>query len=202
MKNIFLISVLLIITNNLFTGCQYQKSPDKEKSADMQSPAISTELSGDQLVKQGEYLVTIMGCSDCHSPKDVGPQGFTLKTDLMLSGYPADRKLQKIDAGVIKQGWVLFNDDLTASAGPWGVSFSANLTSDQTGIGNWTEENFKRAMKEGKYKGLPNSRMLLPPMPWQNFAVIQDKEIDAIFAYLKSTRPVSNVPPPPVAPQN
>ena len=96
-------------------------------------------------------------------------------------------------------GWILMNEDITAAAGMWGISFAANLTSDQTGIGNWTEENFKRALKEGKYKGLEGGRMLLPPMPWQNFANIKDEDVKAIFAYLKSTKPVNNLVPQPVA---
>lgn len=105
-----------------------------------------------------------------------------------------------MDPELIKKGWILFDADLTAAAGPWGVSFAANLTSDQTGIGNWTEENFRRALKEGKYKGLEGSRMLLPPMPWANFTGIGNEDIKAIFQYLKSTKPVSNVVPFPVTP--
>jgi len=138
-----------------------------------------------------------MGCNDCHSPKEMGPQGSVIMADLMLSGYPSGRPFQKVDPEMIKKGWILLNSDLTAGAGPWGVSFAANLTSDQTGIGNWTEENFKRALKEGKYKGLEGSRMLLPPMPWFNFKIIKDEDVNAIFLYLKSTKPVNNLVPLP-----
>jgi hypothetical protein len=53
-------------------------------------------------------------------------------------------------------------------------------------------------MREGKYKGIQNSRDLLPPMPWQNFAQMNDKDLKAIFAYLQSTTPVRNVVPPAV----
>ncbi len=94
----------------------------------------------------------------------------------------------------------MLTGDLTSAVGPWGVSFAANLTSDPTGIGSWTEENFKRALKEGKYKGMPGGRTLLPPMPWQNFANISDEDVSAIFAYLKSTKPVKNVVPAPIPP--
>jgi hypothetical protein len=152
------------------------------------------------LIKKGEYLVTIAGCHDCHSPKEMSPQGPMVIPGLMLSGYPAERPLPKADAEVIKKGWSLINEDFTAYAGMWGVSFGANLTSDQTGIGNWIEENFKRAMKEGKYKGIEGSRMLLPPMPWTNFMKMTDEDVRAIFLYLKSTKPVSNVVPMPIAP--
>ena len=176
----------------LITGCR-----NNSKTA----TAENAELSVEQLVQKGEYLVTIMGCNDCHSPKEMGPQGPVLIADLMLSGYPASRPFQKAEPGLIEKGWILFNADLTAAAGPWGVSFAANLTSDQTGIGNWTEENFRRALKEGKYKGLAGLRMLLPPMPWANFAVISDEDIKSIFQYLKSTKAVNNVVPLPISPE-
>ena len=192
MKKVVRFSVMLLITLVLLlTGCRNNSKTAAPESAG---------LSAAQLVQRGEYLVTIMGCNDCHSPKEMGPQGPVLIADLILSGYPAARPFEKVEPELIKKGWILFNADLTAAAGPWGVSFAANLTSDQTGIGNWTEENFKRALKEGKYKGLEVSRMLLPPMPWSNFAVISDEDISAIFQYLKSTKPVSNVVPAAISP--
>jgi hypothetical protein len=161
---------------------------------------VVVQPTAEQIVQRGEYLVTTMGCGDCHSPKKVGERGPEVISELMLSGYPSGRPLQKVETGAIKQGWLLFNADLTEAAGPWGVSFSANLTSDQTGIGNWTEENFKRALKEGKYKGIEGMRSLLPPMPWANFANISDDDVHAIFAFLKSTKPVNNLTPEPIAP--
>jgi hypothetical protein len=160
---------------------------------------VVVEPTHEQLVQKGEYLVKIMGCNDCHSPKEMSPQGPVVINEVMLSGYPATRTLKKVDVGIIKNGWVILNEDFTAAAGMWGVSFAGNLTSDQTGIGNWTEENFKRALKEGKYKGLEGSRTLLPPMPWTNFTTINDEDVKAIFAYLKSLKPVSNSVPFPIA---
>ena len=173
----------------LLTGCR-----NNSKTA----IAENAELSVEQLIEKGKYFVTIMGCNDCHSPKEMGPQGPAVMADFILSGYPATRPFKKVEPEMIKKGWILFDADLTAAAGPWGVSFAANLTSDQTGIGNWTEENFQRALKEGRYKGLEGSRMLLPPMPWANFTGISNEDIKAIFQYLKSTKPVNNVVPLPV----
>lgn len=69
------------------------------------------------------------------------------------------------------------------------MSFAANITSHETGIGNWTEEQFIRALREGKYKGLPNGRLLLPPMPWPYYGQLNDEALRAIFAFLKSTKP-------------
>jgi mono/diheme cytochrome c family protein len=166
----------------------------------VKQPSVAVTLPPDQaLIKRGEYLVTIMGCGDCHSPKAMGPQGPEPVAGKTLSGYPADRPVPKPNTDALKE-WVLFNGDNTASAGPWGVSFAANLTSDATGIGNWTKDQFKRALTQGKSKGIATNRMLLPPMPWPNYRTIKDADLDAIFAYLKSTKPVENVVPAPVPP--
>jgi len=42
---------------------------------------------------------------------------------------------------------MLFGADLTSSVGPWGMSFSANINSDASGIGNWKEEQFIKAIR-------------------------------------------------------
>jgi cytochrome c2 len=157
-------------------------------------------VSPEDIVKRGEYLVTIMGCNDCHSPKKMGPNGPEIISELLLSGYPSDRPVVKFDNPLLKEGFGMFYPDLTAAAGPWGVSFAANLTPDQSGIGTWTEEQFKRALTQGKFKGIEGARMLLPPMPWFNYTVLKDEDVSAIFAYLKSIKPVLNVVPQPISP--
>lgn len=151
-----------------------------------------------ELVKRGEYLVQVMGCHDCHSPKLMGPQGPYPDPDRLLSGHPAGTQLPPLPKDAA--GWALMSMDLTAAVGPWGTSFAANLTSDESGIGNWTEEQFKRALTQGLYKGLEGSRPLLPPMPWQNLKDIKDEDVHAMFLYLKSTKPVANVVPAPIPP--
>lgn len=163
-----------------------------------ESPA-STRPDSAQFVKRGEYLVSTIGCDDCHSPKKMGPQGPELDITLRFSGYPASRPLPSFDTGTAKN-WALFNADLTACVGPWGTSFAGNISSDPTGIGTWTEEQFIRCMREGKWKGLENGRPLLPPMPWQNFKKLNDDDLRSIYAYLKTTHPVSNTVPAPLPP--
>jgi hypothetical protein len=106
----------------------------------------------------------------------------------------------KFDESKIKNGFGMFYPDLTATAGPWGVSFAGNITPDETGIGNWTEEQFKKAITQGKSKGLDGGRMLLPPMPWFNYTTLKDEDVHAIFTYLRSIKPVKNVVPAPIAP--
>ncbi|MCO6480555.1 MAG: diheme cytochrome c-553 [Phaeodactylibacter sp.] len=185
---------LFLLSTLLLTHCTEQPSTMAAKA---DAPAAP---SPEELAKRGEYLVTIMGCHDCHSPKRMGPQGPEIIPELMLSGYPAGQPVPEVEAGIVERGLAVLTPDLTAAIGPWGVSFAANITSHETGIGNWTEEQFRKALTEGKSKGLDGTRPLLPPMPWFNYVNIQDEDLKAIFAYLKSTNPVENVAPNPIPP--
>lgn len=97
----------------------------------------------------------------------------------------------------IRQGWTMYNFDRTMAVGPWGVSFASNLTPDSTGIGSWTAENFRLAIKEGKYNGMRENRLLLPPMPWRNYSAMTDDDIEAIFTFLKTMPPIQNNVPQP-----
>ncbi len=191
-------SLLFSIAALVVAGCQMQpketvvESPTKEKY----------ELLGyESKVAWGEHLVTIGVCDDCHSPKIMTENGPEPDPSLRLSGHPASMEPANLDRKVIEQnGYGACNPHLTSWIGPWGISYAANLTSDPTGIGNWTEENFFRAIREGKFKGLENGRMLLPPMPWPNYRYMTDDELSAIFAFLKTVPPVKNVVPNPQPP--
>jgi mono/diheme cytochrome c family protein len=193
-NNFFSLLVVASCSLIITTSC----TNSSQKSAE-NNTAVQT-VSPEDIVKRGEYLVTIMGCNDCHSPKKMGANGPEIIPELLLSGYPSDRPIIKFNDTLLKEGFGMFYPDLTAAAGPWGVSFAANLTPDQSGIGTWTEEQFKRALTEGKFKGIEGARTLLPPMPWFNFTVLKDEDASAIFAYLKSIKPVVNVVPQPIPP--
>lgn len=156
-------------------------------------------VTATQKIERGKYLVEAIGCDDCHSPKKMGPKGPELEMERRLSGYPADRPIA-MDSEAVKKGWILLNGDLTQSIGPWGVSFSANLTPDVTGIGSWSEAQFINTLRKGKSKGLDNGRPLLPPMPWQAFGKLSDDDLAAIYAFLQSIKPVNNVVPLPIPP--
>lgn len=175
-------------------SCSNPAGEDKNHEAETTLPDQRDELL------RGKYLVEIMGCNDCHSPKRMGAQGPEIIPELMLSGYPADRPMVDFTSPMIKEGFAQFYPDLTAAAGPWGITFAGNLTPHETGLGNWTEAQFKKALTEGKYKGLDNTRPLLPPMPWQNYINMTDQDIHAIFSYLQSIPAVDNTVPAVIAP--
>lgn len=183
-KSIVILSAAALGIFTIVVACNGKGSGDKRIA-----------ITQDSLVKRGDYLVSTMGCDDCHSPKAFGPNGVQLVSEQRLSGHQSTAQLGPIDTSVMSKGWVLFSMTSTAVVGPWGVSYAANITSDSTGIGMWTEEQFFRAMRKGLYKGLEGNRPLMPPMPWEVYKNLSDDDLRAIFAYLKSTRPVKNPVP-------
>lgn len=176
-----------------FVNCQ-QPATDVEESA-----AEAEGMSAAEQVARGAYLVNTMGCDDCHTPKVMGEMGPEPDMTRRFMGHPAGTELPDYDPAWVAPGqWYLANNDLTGWVGPWGISYSANISSDATGIGSWTEEHFIRAIREGLYKGLEGSRPLLPPMPWPQYRQLTDEDLKAIFAFLQTTEPQNNVVPPAV----
>jgi len=151
-------------------------------------------------VDRGKYIVNTAGCHDCHTPMKMGPNGPEPDMARMLSGHPEAVKVTKpfqpqgdYIAGVNATG--------TAWSGPWGISYTMNLTPDQnTGIGIWTEDMFVKAIRTGKHMGTDTSRDILPPMPWQMYRNLTDEDLKAVYAYLRTIPPVTNHIPDPVAP--
>jgi mono/diheme cytochrome c family protein len=192
MKKLILSLVTILIPCIVFiVACSDTKQPNAKNTPTLDSTAM---------VARGEYIVKTSGCDDCHSPKRMGANGPELIPELRLSGFQQNSVLPEVDAKSVQKGWMLFAPDLTAAVGPWGISYAANLTPDSTGLGAWKEENFFRAVREGKSKGLAGNRSLLPPMPWFNIAKMTDEDIRSIFVYLKTIKPVHNVVPAPVPP--
>lgn len=161
------------------------------------SPAEGARVHADP-VARGEYLVTIGGCHDCHTPWVMGAKGPEPDMTRMLSGHPADLEMPPAPAAVGPWLWSAAGTN-TAFAGPWGVSFAANLSPDEnTGTGIWTEDIFINTIRSGRHWG--QSRPLLPPMPWFNYAKMTDDDLKAVFAYLRSIPPVYNTVPQPLPP--
>ena len=150
-------------------------------------------------VARGAYLVRTMGCHDCHTPHVAGPHGVAPDMRRALTGHPADVKLPPPPTLPPGPWVVVASATNTAWAGPWGVSFTANLTPDpETGLGRWTEETFIATMKTGRHQG--KGRPVLPPMPVSMLAALSDADIRALFAYLQSLPPVHNRVPAPIDP--
>lgn len=189
--------ILCLAFAALAVQCTQNNASNPEVAA---APTVKVDSAA--VVKRGDYLVTIAGCNDCHSPKIMTEMGPAPDPKRLMSGHPAEETLPAItDKKMIAPGqWALFSPSLTAAVGPWGTSFAANLTPDDTGIGNWTYAQFEKALREGKSKGMDGTRPLLPPMPWPNLVKMNDEDMKAIFAYLKSLPPVKNAVPNPLPP--
>lgn len=150
-------------------------------------------------VERGKYLVTAMGCNDCHTPWHLGPRGPEPDMTRMLSGHPADLALP--EAPPASPAWpTAVSATMTAWQGPWGTSFTANLTPDATtGLGRWTAEEFIAALRTGRHQG--RGRQILPPMPYEMIRNLTDSDLRAIFAYLQSIPAVANQVPEPLPPR-
>lgn len=155
------------------------------------------QMSQAEKVKRGDYLVNSMGCGDCHTPMKMGPNGPEYDKDRFLSGQPADEKLPPPPAP--SGPWIVsVSGTGTAWSGPWGISYTQNLTPDpETGVsGTYTEDQFVMTIREGKKQG--RGRAILPPMPWQVIRNLTDDDLKSIYAYLKTVKPVKNKVPEPV----
>jgi mono/diheme cytochrome c family protein len=162
-------------------------------------PAATTKpAAGGSAVVRGKYLVTVIGCGECHTPLKMGANGPEFDEARMLSGHPGSLKLPPPPTPV--GAWAgFFPMEGAAFAGPWGISYPANLTSDkETGLGTWTEQQFMDTIRTGRHQG--RGRELLPPMPWKAFRNLTDADLRAVFAYLRSIPAVSNKVPDPVIP--
>lgn len=152
-------------------------------------------------VERGRLLVSIGGCTDCHTPMKFDPAiGLPMpQMDRFLSGHPEGAPdpasaVSGHDMGVM-------GPTMTSFRLPFGVVYAANLTPDKdTGLGSWTEEMFLRAVRTGRHFG-GTGRPIMPPMPWMNVGMQSDDDIKAIFAYLQSIPPVRNGVPDIKVPQ-
>ena len=128
-------------------------------------------MSDADLLKRGEYLTTVLGCGDCHTP------GFF---------YGAPDQSRKFSGSEL--GW----------QGPWGVTYARNITPEpETGIAAWTEQAIVTAIRTGKR---PDGTAILSPMPWVDLAYLTDEDALAIAKYLKSVPPVPHKVPDRVPP--
>jgi mono/diheme cytochrome c family protein len=130
--------------------------------------------AADSSVKRGKYLVTIMGCSDCHTPGS-------------FLGHPDKTKF-------------LGGSDVGFSIPGLGVFPGRNLTPDpETGLGKWTTQQVVTAFTTGRR---PDGRILAPIMPYEDFKYLTKSDALAIAAYLKSLKPVKNAVPGPFGPND
>lgn len=118
-------------------------------------------------VNYGQYLVTAAACADCHTP--MGPQGPDF-TKIFSGGTVFDVPgLFKVAVG--------------------------NITPDSaTGIGAWTEEMFVSKFRNNASDAVVNTRPGHQNtfMPWSMYGKMTDEDLKAIYAFLRTVKPISN----------
>jgi len=114
-------------------------------------------------VERGRYLVeSIVACGNCHTPQ--GPNGPIMNR--ALSGGPPIEEPNVFTA------------------------MPSNITPHpETGIGKWTDQQLKVAIREGKR---PDGSIIGPPMPFEQYAKLADADLDAIVAYLRTVPAIDN----------
>lgn len=127
-------------------------------------------VNRDDPVEYGEYLATVAGCTWCHTPIDATQQ---LIAEQILAG-----------------GHEFYTGDL--------IVRSANISPDpETGIGNWSEEQFIARFRE--YQGEAGRTLPVGEegyntlMPWTMYADMTDADLGAIYAFLARSEPRSNL---------
>ena len=192
MKKQTLSKILIVFSMAAFSGTMLRAV----SATTQDGPAAAVQKAR---VERGAYLVTMMGCNDCHTPWKMGAQGPEPDMTRALTGHPSDMVLPPPPAAAGPWIWHGAATN-TAFAGPWGVSFTANLTPDKdTGLGSWTEEMFIATMRTARHQG--KGRPILPPMPVKMIGKANDEDLKSIFAYLQSLPPVKNRVPAPIDPE-
>ena len=192
MKRNVTTTTLMVLALAAFSGAMLRAIGDEAQGV------AGGAAQGKARVDRGAYLVSMMGCNDCHTPWKMGPKGPEPDMTRALTGHPQDVVLPPAPAP--SGPWIWHGAATnTAFAGPWGVSFTANLTPDkETGLGSWTEEMFIATMRTARHQG--KGRPILPPMPVKMIGKATDEDLKSIFAYLQSLAPVKNKVPAPIEP--
>ena len=153
--------------------------------------SINSVQSQSDMVQRGKYLVDTVGaCGHCHTPR----AGAEYNMDMYLAGHPANASYPRYNFSMMQQGiFILTSTQMTAFSGPFGTSFASNLTPDnETGLGEWTEAMFIQAMRTGLHQGVAGNRKIFPPMPTKHYAQMNDEDLKAIWAYLRTIKSVKN----------
>ena len=166
-KNIILglLALILVLVLGGITaiGWQVVLGPDKRAVSDEKFPVTEARL------ERGKYLTEgPLHCFMCHSDHD-----------MTTPEYPVIQATKGA-------GWVMPIPELNFPS-------SKNITSDkETGLGNWTDDEIGRAIREGVRK---DGTALFPIMPYMEFAKLDDEDLASIVVYIRTLAPVKHEVP-------
>lgn len=187
MKELIRLTIFLAVTSWLLVSCaseapydplQDYEELDNSGAVDAPRPEGGRFAPADKdAVERGKYLVDLLACGSCH-------------TDGAFEGAPdMDMALAGSRTGIAR------TNPLEGERP--GVVFPSNITPDEeTGIGLWSD----RQIAEAVSAGLRRHGGRLSTMPWQGYAKLNDDDVDAIVAYLRSIPPIRNRVPEEVPP--
>ena len=164
--------------------------------------SIQSVESQNDMVERGKYLVeAVAACGYCHTPRVRNSAEYNMK--MYLAGHPVNESYPRYNFNMLHQEILLLTSPLfSAFSGPFGTSFASNLTPDkETGLGEWTEKMFIDAMRTGLHQGVAGNRKIFPPMPTKHYAQMTDADLKAIWAYLKTIKPIKNEVSSPLNPR-
>jgi mono/diheme cytochrome c family protein len=140
----------------------------ESEPAEMPAPDDIAESLPEDMVERGEYLVVdVMRCTGCHTPRD--PR----------TGLP--------DAAMLMGGGQAFERE-------FGIVYGGNVTPHEaTGIGAWDDSAIARVFREGVR--IDGRRLVL--MPWQDYSIISDDDLEAVIAYMHALESIDNEVPAP-----
>ena len=133
------------------------------------APHFTQKPSESDAVAYGGYLFNAASCSECHTKRDKGKpvEGMEL-----AGGY----EFPMVTGGIAR---------------------SANITQDKiTGIGKWSEADFVKRFKSYTDSSYVPNKVLKgnfnTTMPWTMYGGMNERDLKAIYAYLKTIKPISN----------
>jgi hypothetical protein len=197
------VSVFAVLGVVALAACSNDKAKEAPPSQPVapttqkEPPAVAAATTHADLVRRGESLVKMGGCSDCLTPmafdKKLGmpvPQ-----MERFLSGHPDGAPDPSANPG--KGDQAVIGPTFTSFRLPFGVVYAQNLTPDpETGL-RMDRAQFIATMRTGKHGGAADGRPVLPPMPWMNLQNASEEDLSAMHSYLGSLRPVKNAVPAP-----
>ena len=147
------------------------------------SADASDDYQADKL-ESGRYIAAIGGCIDCHTPFKQEFQDPAAMTLDQLKQFSFNLGSTQDLGNKLLAGGRPFD------LGPAGILLTRNLTPDkETGLGSWTDEQIKLAIKTGINN---EGRLLFPVMPYHVYNTMADSDLDALVAYLRSIKAVNN----------
>jgi mono/diheme cytochrome c family protein len=186
---VYLFAFSLLLVGSL-TSCKSDIKVENKGGTDTTLKNMASAMSP---VERGKYLVTIASCNDCHTPLKMGPNGPAPDMSRMLSGHPEGMAMPP--SPKLAMPWMVAGAaTMTAWTGPFGTTFTANLTPDSaTGLGKYSEADFIKALRTGTMLGM--NRAIMPPMPVDYVKQMTDDDLKAVYAYLRSIPAIKNKVP-------